>query len=206
MSYDVKLFVPVPGAGTPEEQLDRIMNEAERTVRPMPLPPDEVQRIEAVMADVRALDPAAVIQELRDGGHFKGFVVSDSQHLPYIEVGATDGALAWSLSSEPADLYRSLMQLTALAGRHGYMAFDHQQGAIIKPSDDFATFMQQFANQWPTPEDFKSWLAAETAGAAAPARPAPAASSGKPPNFLAWIVVALVVIWGAYKLHKAGYF
>lgn len=183
MSYDVKLFVTVPGTGTPEEQLDRIMNEAERTVRPMPLPPDEVKRIEAVMADVRALDPAAVIQTLRDGDHLKGFVVTDSKHLPYIEVGATDGALAWSLSSEPADLYRSLMQMTKLVARHGYLAFDHQQGAIIKTSDDFATFMQQFANQWPTPEDFKSWLAAETGGPAAPATPASAASSSKPPNF-----------------------
>lgn len=210
MSYDVKLFVTVPGAGTPEEQLERIMNEAERTVRPMPLPPDEVKRIEAVMADARALDPAAVIQEMREGAHLKGFVVTDSACLPYMEVGATDGALAWSMGSDPRDLYRSLMQVTSLAARHGYLAFDHQQGAIIKPSDDFATFMQQFASQWSTPADFQAWLAAEagakSTNAAPAASAAPAAPAGKPPNVLMWLTLAGIVIWGAYKLHKAGYF
>lgn len=204
MSYDVKLFVPMPGAGTPEEQLDRLMNEAERTVRAMPLPPDELQRIEAMMADVRALDPSASLQEIREGAHLKGFTVIDAERLPYIQVGATDGALAWSMSSEPRDLYRSLMQVTSLAARHGYMAFDHQQGAIIKPSDDFTAFMQQFADQWPTPADFKDWL--NGASDSKTASPAPTPSDGKQPNFLAWVFLAGIVIWGVYKLHKAGYF
>jgi hypothetical protein len=217
MSYDVKLFVTIPGAGTPEEQLERLMHEAERTVRPLPLPPDEVKRIEEVMADLRALDPAAQFQEIREGAHLKGFVVSNAERLPYVELGAQDGALAWSMGSDPRDLYRSLMQLTSLVARHGYLAFDHQQGAIIKPSDDFNTFMQQFADQWSSPENFRQWLAGETAvgKASAAAGPTGGATTGgattggatkSQPNFLGLVILAGIVIWGVYKLHKAGYF
>ncbi|MBL8516006.1 MAG: hypothetical protein JNM76_03460 [Betaproteobacteria bacterium] len=205
MSYDVKLFIPVPGAGTPEEQLQRRMNEAERTVRALPLPPEDLQRIEAVMADARALDPAAAIQALHDGQHLKGFVVTDSAKLPYMEIGAEDGALAWSLSSDPRDLYRSLMAMTSLVGRHGYLAFDHQQGALVKPSDDFATFMRQFADQWPSTADFERWLEAETGGKVAANTAQPAKSSGQP-NVIAGLILIGIIVWGAYKLHKAGYF
>jgi hypothetical protein len=207
MSYDVELFVPMPGPGSLREKWDR-WDEAQAAGNQPPPSEDDFRRVQAVLADVRSFDPSAQVRDLHDDdGRVTGFVVDDSEQLPYLEFSHDGGTLAFSLSSEPAGLYRVLMSLTSMLARHGVSAFDRQQGEVLQPSDDFATFMQQFSDQWSSPEAFRDWLGAQSGGRTAPAvaRDAQKPNAGNS-NIAAILFLLGVLVWGAYKLHKAGYF
>jgi hypothetical protein len=187
MSYDVALFVP-SGAAPLEEQVD----EDEPPGQPTE---EDRARLAALRATLQAYDPAVKFdEEARDA-----LVVVGAEKLPGLAIGPRRATLGMSMASDPRALYAMLHEIVGLFAKHGFVAYDYQLGEIVKPDATFRTFMQQFRSQWDTPASFEAWLEGDASGASkAPAK--------KGVSALGVVFGALVLLWGLYKLHKAGYF
>ncbi len=195
MSYDVSVSV----AGSNDEESGQ--------TQAAPPEGEELARLERLLGRLRALDPAADIEEERKQGVLCSFTVVESERLPYIEMAARSGAISMSLASDPVALYRTLLEVSGEFDRSGYVLFDHQLGAVIKPAVRFEAFMQQFASQWDTQPDFDLWLQtavdASLAGRAVKAQAKPKRSQS---SAVSVVVLVLVLLWGLVKLREAGYF
>jgi hypothetical protein len=190
MSYDVTLFVPSGSAPLEEQVHDET---------PAALTDEDRARLAALRATLLAYDPAAKLGELDDGA----FVVDDGEKLPYLEVGARRAGLHMSMGSDSHAVYRALHETIALFAQHGFVAFDYQVGAIVKPVADFRAFMAQFRSEFQSDAAFEQWLSSDRD---APTVLAPAAPAKKPVPVLGIAMGVLLLIWALYKLHKAGYF
>ncbi|APV48767.1 hypothetical protein BWI17_03160 [Betaproteobacteria bacterium GR16-43] len=189
MSYDVTLFIP-SGDAPLEEQVDDDEPHGEPTA-------EDRARLEAIRASLLAYDPAAKFE----AGEHGALILVDGAKLPYLEIGPRRAGMHMSMASDPRALYESLHQIVGLFAPHGFVAYDYQQGGIVKPEADFRAFMQQFRSQWDTPADFEAWLAQTPASGATPA---PAKKGGASAVGIGFGV--LFLLWALYKLHKAGYF
>lgn len=192
MSYDVSL--KLADSGGTEHGLSGVAPSDDGRVR-----------LERLLARLRALDPSALIEEVREQGVLRGFTVVEARRLPYIEAGPQGGMLSMSLGSDPVDLYRALHTASEPLVESGYTLFDHQLGEALRPATRFEEFMQQFRSQWDTEAAFEHWMrqvgSSPRGIARTPTGPAPGQS-----RLVPVIILLLVLIWGAYKLHKAGYF
>ena len=191
MSYDVTLFIPA-GDAPLEEQVDDDEPKGEPT-------DEDRARLAAIRASLVAYDPAAKFEE----GEHGALILVDGAKLPYLEIGPRRAGMHMSMGNDPRDVYECLQAVTGLFAPHGFVAYDYQQGAIVKPNADFRAFMQQFRSQWDKPADFEAWLAKASASTSTSAS-APAKKSGS--SALGIGFGLLILLWALYKLHKAGYF
>ena len=191
MSYDVTLFVP-SGAAPLEEQVDHD--------EPPGAPTNEDRaRLAAIRAALLAYDPAVKFDEEAQDA----LVVIDGEKLPDLAIGPRRATLGMSMASDPRALYAMLHEIVGLFAKHGFVAYDYQLGAIVKPDPTFRAFMQQFRSQWDTPASFEAWLEGDGGGTPSPSKAAPD-KKGVPA--LGIVFGVLILLWALYKLHKAGYF
>jgi hypothetical protein len=193
VSYDLTLFVPTGGT-PPETQLEALDERASE-----PVTAGDRKRLLALREGLAALDPTAQFEDIDDG-----FVVPDAEALPGIEVSARKASISMSMASDSHALYRSLHQALPVFAAQGYVAYDYQLGGFVKPQPDFRAFMEQFRSQFDSAAGFEGWMSRD--------RDAPRAPPAAPPPekkvfpFYGIFIGTVIIIWGLYKLHKAGYF
>ncbi|QJR09358.1 hypothetical protein DSM104443_00398 [Usitatibacter rugosus] len=192
MSYDVTLFVP-SGDAPLEEQVDE---------EPSGEPTDEDRaRLAALRASLLTYDPAVKFDE----GAQDALVVIDGEKIPDLAIGPRRATVGMSMASDPRALYGMLHEIVGLFAKHGFVAYDYQLGAVVKPDVTFRAFMQQFRSQWDTPASFEAWLEGDAGGAQSPSK-APQTPAKKGVSALGVVFGVLILLWALYKLHKAGYF
>lgn len=193
MSYDVSLSCKPAGA----------IDAADDTREP--LTAEDRQRVQRVLDRLLALDSGAEVVQTSDADGLRSFTIDGSGQLPYLEVEARSGMMSFSMASDPESLYRTLMRMAELFSDSGYTLFDHQLGRAIEPASNFEAFMPQFSSFWDSEAAFLAWMkAASRPGGVATAPPAD--RPGKRLPYGPILILLLVAVWGAYKLHNAGYF